>query len=98
MRQEWEADNKDKISAAEAALAKTQKLDSELSREIERKKKVKRKISAIILTLFLGAVFLSGCTSNSEISVSDSEKSCCNEKSDCCQSNEISHIPDCCGE
>ena len=39
LQQEWEADNKDKISAAEAALAKTQKLDSELSREIERKKK-----------------------------------------------------------
>ena len=59
---------------------------------------MKHKISAIILTLFLGAAFLSGCTNNAEMSVSDSEKNCCQEKSDCCRNKEISHIPDCCGE
>ncbi|MBQ5563264.1 MAG: hypothetical protein IIT39_07750 [Clostridia bacterium] len=73
---------------------------------------MKRKISAIILTLFLGAAFLSGCTNHipgedknsSSILVSDSEKNCCQEKSDdtskpdCCKDKETSHIPDCCGE
>ena len=59
---------------------------------------MKRRISVILLTLFLGSAFLSSCTNNSEMLVSDSEKSCCNEKSDCCQHPEASHIPDCCGE
>ncbi len=65
---------------------------------------MKYKISAIMLALFLGAAFLSGCTNNAEMSVSDSEKSCCHEKSDdtskpdCCENKEDSHIPDCCGE
>ncbi len=72
---------------------------------------MKRKISAIILTLFLGVGFLSGCTNNvssedknlSSIAA-DSEKSCCHKKSDdtskpdCCKDKEESHIPDCCGE